>query len=795
VIAYTIVSRAYVPHARVLARSYARHHPDAPLWALLIDDLHGHVNEAEEPFRVLRLGDLALDTSELHRMAMLFGGRLIAAIKPWVFDHFLDRGAESVLYIDSDVLIFDSLHAVGEAARQHGVALIPHVITPMPRDGRKPDETMVLGVGTFNAGMLGVGPLHGGFLAFLKERLRRECRTDIDAMRVNEQRWLDFVPPLFTHQVVRDPGVDVAPWNLHERPLTKVGDRLFAAGVPLRAFHFSGFDPRVPSVLSARDYWDNPRVPVAGHTESSGVVEQYRTLLFDAGFTSCQGVPFAFDFLPDGTAIPASLRALYTDALLAAERTGAAEPPDPFDPSMADAFGEWCVAAYAAVGMRMPFFLHRENRGEHGALTAVDGGMTVGEAGRRESGNVIVTNVGDVGFVGFCPRLTLGAGMYRFVVDATVTDPVPAAGIENGLDQHLVVDLAISGRVIACHQIERNGDRPFEFSVSIPDSLEALALSAGVDVRFFTHGGVRASFDAVLMEEIGQRATPGGVSEPRDIDWLIEMTVGDGGTRHGREIWQAAGERGLLAMGPHWWLPTGRYRADARIMASEYPENADAVVCSMEALVDGHVAALRNVFRRDLGGGAVSMEFDVSRCGESATACVEFRLRGESTVAVIVRSLSVASLGSSNEGFTPCITNWLPALWLHDAGRREGDVISAVPEHAGVIAVGPHWRIARGQYNVVAEIATGDPIDRAGTTSAGDIAVLVDGQVAASQSIEAGRPLNNPFGEAAQMLRLEFEVANAPDADVELRLTTTGEVSLIIRALEVHPVSSDVGTT
>ena len=103
-IAYTVVSRAYVPHARVLARSFSQHHPAGEFWALLVDDLDGEIDERREPFRVLRLSDLPIDQTEAHRMAMLFGNRLIAAIKPWVFEHFLSRSNDAVIYIDSDIV-------------------------------------------------------------------------------------------------------------------------------------------------------------------------------------------------------------------------------------------------------------------------------------------------------------------------------------------------------------------------------------------------------------------------------------------------------------------------------------------------------------------------------------------------------------------------------------------------------------------------------------------------------------------------------------------------------------------
>jgi len=189
---------------------------------LLIDDVGHKVQDREEPFHALRLSDIDLDAAEIHRMALLFRGNIMATIKPWVFQHFLSKGAEMVLYIDSDFMIFENLNNLAGNG-DDGVVLVPHVLSPVPRDGMQPDETTLLGSGMFNAGMFGVGTQHGGFVEFLMERLRRECIFDAKKMRFNEQRWLDFVPALFPHRVVKDPGIDVAYWNLHERPLEKRG--------------------------------------------------------------------------------------------------------------------------------------------------------------------------------------------------------------------------------------------------------------------------------------------------------------------------------------------------------------------------------------------------------------------------------------------------------------------------------------------------------------------------------------------------------------------------------------------
>ncbi len=224
-----------------------------------------------------------------------------------------------VLYVDGDFMIFDNLENLAGNG-DDGVVLVPHVLSPVPRDGMQPDETTLLGSGMFNAGMFGVGIQHGGFLEFLMERLKRECIFDAKRMRFNEQRWLDFVPSLFPHRVVKDPGVDVAYWNLHERPLEKQGDRWLAGGVPLRAFHFSSFEPRVEGMAGRYELANAaPRVRLGADPLFAELCAEYRRMLYAEGLTDSQDPPFAFDMLPDGTPVYSTLRELFRARVLAAD--------------------------------------------------------------------------------------------------------------------------------------------------------------------------------------------------------------------------------------------------------------------------------------------------------------------------------------------------------------------------------------------------------------------------------------------------------------------------------------------
>ena len=108
-----------------------------------------------------------------------------------------------------------------------------------------------MATGMYNLGFMGtgVGSIDSGFLEFWKTRLERDAVVDFANMLFTDQRWVDFID-CFPHHVIRDPGCNVAYWNIGQRPLTRQGDVISADGRPLVFFHFSGLDPTRPHLLS-----------------------------------------------------------------------------------------------------------------------------------------------------------------------------------------------------------------------------------------------------------------------------------------------------------------------------------------------------------------------------------------------------------------------------------------------------------------------------------------------------------------------------------------------------------------
>jgi hypothetical protein len=338
--ACTVIARNYLAHARVLAESFLEHHPDGTFTALLLDDF-GREVEASEPFAIVHADEIGLDARELHRMAMIYDVlELATAVKPWFLRTLLNLGHDHAAYFDPDIQIFAPLDDLAELARRHAIVLTPHTTEPFPRDGLEPSERTILISGMFNLGFIALGAKAGSFLDWWMERLRWDCIVDPGNGYFVDQRWVDFVPTLFEHHVLRDPGCNVATWNLASR-MVKLHDGVYTVnGRPLRFFHFSGFDSRTPDVLS-RFQSRAPRILLAEHEAVGELCRAYARLLREHGQERAVELAYGFAALGNGRRIDRALRRLSRSAYLAAAERGVPDPPDPFDPASADAFVGW----------------------------------------------------------------------------------------------------------------------------------------------------------------------------------------------------------------------------------------------------------------------------------------------------------------------------------------------------------------------------------------------------------------------------------------------------------------------
>jgi glycosyltransferase involved in cell wall biosynthesis len=263
---------------------------------------------------------------------------LATAVKPWVFEYLFDRGASVAIYLDPDNEVFDSLGPLEPWTREQGMLLTPHVTEPLPQDGKRPDERDLLLAGIYNLGFLALSAEAGKmFLPWWRERLRRDCLNDTAGGLFVDQRWIDFAPALFEPGILKDPGYNVAYWNLPHRVLTRDSDRnlnrILVNGRPLRFFHYSGFSPRAPHLLSKHQH-ASLRIRLSDRPLLAELCERYAAALEEAGFDDCSALPYGFAATAGGLPLDARARKALRRTYLEDE-AGQRAPsfPNPFSPA------------------------------------------------------------------------------------------------------------------------------------------------------------------------------------------------------------------------------------------------------------------------------------------------------------------------------------------------------------------------------------------------------------------------------------------------------------------------------
>lgn len=326
----TIAARNYLPFVRLLAESFTAHNPGGRFTALIVDVRPEEAAEISG-LDVATPADLPLDQVEFRRLALMYDvTELATALKPWALEMLLLRGATTAVYLDPDIQVFDSLAEIEELSGRCGIVLTPHAAQPIPRDGLRPTEADIMGSGIYNLGFIAVGPGNVPMLHWWQERLRRDALSAPERMLFTDQRWIDLVPGIWECTFLRDPGYNVAYWNLDHRAVERRDGVLYAGGSRLRFFHFSGYRPETPWILS-KYVVDRPRVLLSEHPVVAELCADYGRRAVEAGMTGTAATPYGFNMLSDGTRIGRTMRSVYREAVLRADDGKEAYPPIPFD--------------------------------------------------------------------------------------------------------------------------------------------------------------------------------------------------------------------------------------------------------------------------------------------------------------------------------------------------------------------------------------------------------------------------------------------------------------------------------
>lgn len=254
-LAFTLCSINYLAQARTLGDSLKRTNPHIRFVIGLVDRLDTANVPADKlpEFELLELHRIGMDG--LDEMCEHYNiTELNTAVKPYFFRYFFEKVPQikNVIYFDPDIIVYQPLTQLEALLEKNDFVLTPHLTTPID-DQLTPNELHHLNTGVYNLGFIALNksPEALDFVKWWEEKLFDECKIDLCNGLFVDQHWVNFAPVFWNNvHVEKHPGWNAAYWNLHERLFTQQGGRHLVNGLPVVFFHYSGYDPAKPSVIS-----------------------------------------------------------------------------------------------------------------------------------------------------------------------------------------------------------------------------------------------------------------------------------------------------------------------------------------------------------------------------------------------------------------------------------------------------------------------------------------------------------------------------------------------------------------
>ena len=307
---FTIISKNYIAYARTLMKSFTEYHEGVKTFVLLADKIDGYFDLSTENFEVIEADALGIQDFD----SFSFKYNIIefnTAVKPFFFEYlFLKRGFKKIMYLDPDILVLRSLKEIFETLDNYSIVLTPHIMSPLPDDDYSPKDIDILKAGTFNLGFIALSQSNSAdrLLTWWKDRLYDKCLQAPISGYAIDQIWMNLITCFFDdYFVLKEPGYNVAYWNLHERSIAKRNDKYYINDKPLYFFHFSGVDPNNLDNISK--YQNRFRTnDISGLRE---LFETYKNFLRGNGYYESVKWPYYYGSFKNGAKISDFLRAIY----------------------------------------------------------------------------------------------------------------------------------------------------------------------------------------------------------------------------------------------------------------------------------------------------------------------------------------------------------------------------------------------------------------------------------------------------------------------------------------------------
>lgn len=303
--------------SNILGDSIKMSQSNTDFLVFVIDGFDKNALKCDSRYKCISVSDMGIHN--LNELAFKYDlTEFCTAIKPKSFDYIFKLGYDKAIYLDPDIYVFSCIDDIFKKLDDHPICIAPHIIYPeINYTGHWP-QGRILAAGVYNLGFIGVRRTDRSmlFIKWWNNNLEQSCFNERSEGYFTDQKWINFCPVYFPETLVmRDLGVDVALWNIHEREIVVSENHYsvkrrgpeFEQLDTLYFFHFSNFNFR-----HADTFEDFIPFSLGGTQDIVRLSDFYRVKLLESGFISFNKIPdYKYNYFSNGVHINKIHRRLY----------------------------------------------------------------------------------------------------------------------------------------------------------------------------------------------------------------------------------------------------------------------------------------------------------------------------------------------------------------------------------------------------------------------------------------------------------------------------------------------------
>lgn len=322
--AFTICATNYIGLAKVLEKSIYSYYEDVEFFVMVADEPNASIAGCLDDNILIAKNALKGIYSEEKWNEMAFKYDLTefcTAIKPASIKYLFERGYEKCIYFDPDILAFSSIEAIYNKLEDYHAIVTPHITQIGSAEKGNIAEHQLLCSGVYNLGFLGIKNTEESkaFIDWWERKLEDKCFASIPENLFTDQKWMDLMPCFFGNSlfVTQNMGMNMAPWNFHERKILSEKKELFVVSRNEQStikdrlifVHFSGYN--YITLLEKGTQINRNIKNMAAYGDLNVLFDVYRRNLEQGDFTRYADCSYTYNTFVDGSGISKELRRLY----------------------------------------------------------------------------------------------------------------------------------------------------------------------------------------------------------------------------------------------------------------------------------------------------------------------------------------------------------------------------------------------------------------------------------------------------------------------------------------------------